>query len=286
MKKILNLSIILLLTIIMTGCLKRDNMEDIKINTTSYPITYITKRLYGKFSNIESIYPVGSNIDEYNLTDKQISDYSNADLFIFNGLGKEKNYVSKMRKNNKSLKIIDSTLYMEYTEDMNELWLDPSNLLMMAQNIKKGLNEYIDSYYLNSKINSNYEKLKIEASELDAEIKDTISNANSDIIVTSDKMFKYLEKYGLNVYVLDENDSNIQIVTNEVTRLLKEGKIKYIFVKNEENNTIKNLVANQNAIVKIWNTLDNISETQQTEKKDYFSLMKENIDMLKDELYK
>ena len=286
MKKILNLSIILLLTMIMTGCLKRDNMEDIKINTTSYPITYITKRLYGKFSNIESIYPVGSNIDEYNLTDKQISDYSNADLFIFNGLGKEKNYVSKMRKNNKSLKIIDSTLYMEYTEDMNELWLDPSNLLMMAQNIKKGLNEYIDSYYLNSKINSNYEKLKIEASELDAEIKDTISNANSDIIVASDKMFKYLEKYGLNVYVLDENNSNIQIVTNEVTRLLKEGKIKYIFVKNEENNTIKNLVANQNAIVKIWNTLDNISETQQTEKKDYFRLMKENIDMLKDELYK
>lgn len=286
MKKILSLSTILLLALVMTGCLKRDNMEDIKINTTSYPITYITKRLYGKFSNIESIYPVGSNTDEYNLTDKQISDYSNADLFIFNGLGKEKNYVSKMRKNNRSLKIIDSTLYMEYTEDMNELWLDPSNLLMMAQNIKKGLTEYIDSYYLNSKINSNYEKLKIETSELDAEIKDTISNANSDIIVTSDKMFKYLEKYGLKVYVLDENDSNIQIVTNEVTKLLKEGKIKYIFVKNEENNTIKNLVTNQNAIVKKWNTLDNISEIQQTEKKDYFSLMKENIDMLKDELYK
>ena len=286
MKKILNLSIILILTFMITGCLKRDNMEDIKINTTSYPITYITKRLYGKFSNIESIYPVGSNIDEYNLTDKQINDYSNADLFIFNGLGKEKNYVSKMRKNNKELKIIDSTLYMEYTEDINELWLDPSNLLMMAQNIKKGLNEYIDSYYLNSKINSNYEKLKIEASQLDAEIKDTISSANNNIIVTSDKMFKYLEKYGLTVYVLDENDSNIQIITNEVSRLLREERVKYIFVKSEENNTIKYLVENQNAIVKKWNTLDNISETQQIEKKDYFSLMRENLNMLKDELYK
>jgi len=286
MKKILKLSIILLLTFITPGCLKRDNMEDIKINTTSYPITYITKRLYGKFSNIESIYPVGSNIDEYNLTDKQINDYSSADLFIFNGLGKEKNYVNKMRKNNKELKIIDSTLYMEYTEDMNELWLDPSNLLMMAQNIKKGLNEYIDSYYLNSKINSNYEKLKIEASKLDADIKDTISNANTNIIVTSDKMFKYLEKYGLTVYVLDENDSNIQIITNEVIRLLREERVKYIFVKNEENNTIKYLVSNEKAIVKKWNTLDNITEIQQTEKKDYFSLMRENIDMLKDELYK
>lgn len=261
-------------------------MEDIKINTTNYPITYITKRLYGKFSKVQSIYPNGANIDEYSLTDKQIKDYSTADLFIFNGLGKEKDYVNKMRKENKNLKIIDSTLYMEFTEDMNELWLSPSNMLMMAQNIKKGLNEYIDSYYLNSKIDANYEKLKIEASNLDAEIKDTVSNATTNTIVTSDKMFKYLEKYGLNVYVLDENDPNIQITTNEVTKLIKEGKIKYIIIKSEENNTVKHLTSTLNVTVKKWNTLENLSETQITENKDYFSLMKENISILKDELYR
>ena len=59
MKKI----ILLLLSILcLTGCFKRDTMEGIDIYTTIYPITFITEKLYGEYSNIESIYPNGVNI--------------------------------------------------------------------------------------------------------------------------------------------------------------------------------------------------------------------------------
>ena len=55
MNKILSLFLIIgcLLT---TGCIKRDSLEDIDIYTTIYPIEYITERLYGEYSNINSIY--------------------------------------------------------------------------------------------------------------------------------------------------------------------------------------------------------------------------------------
>ena len=171
MKKIFRILFLFIFIFCLTGCLKHDNMEDITIYTTNYPSEYITQRLYGEFSNIKSIYPNGVNIKSYKLTNKQIEDYSNSDLFIFNGLSNEKKYVEKMRKNNKNLKIIDTTLSMEYTNGIEELWLDPSNFLMMAQNIKTGFGEYIDSYYLNEQINDAYDKLDIEASNLDAEIK-------------------------------------------------------------------------------------------------------------------
>ena len=265
----------------------RDKMEDITIYTTNYPSYFITKRLYGKYSNVKSIYPNGVNINEYDLTDKQIKDFSSGDLFIFNGLSKEKNYISQMRKNNSNLKIIDTTLSMEYNYDMNELWLDPSNLLMMAQNIKTGFKEYIDSYYLNNKINSNYDSFKIEASNLDAKIKEIVSNSSIKTIVTSSNMFKYLEKYGLKVYVLDENDSNIEITAAEVRRLIKNGTIKYIFIKNneEENDTIKNLVT-KGAVIQKWHTLETLSEIDANENKDYFTIMNENLELLKNELYK
>ena len=288
MKKIFSVFILTILCFSITGCLKRDNMESITIYTTNYPSYYITKKLYGKFSKVKSIYPNGVNINDYNLTGKQLKDYSNADLFIFNGLSEEKNYVDKMRKNNKDLKIIDTTLYMEYTYDMNELWLDPSNLLMMAQNIKSGFNEYIDSYYLNSNINSNYEELKIEISNLDAKLKDIILNSNNKVIVTSSKMFKYLEKYGLTVYILDENDSNIEITTNEVKKLIKNGSIKYIFIKNneEENQTIKNLVSSTGVTVQKWHTLSNITDIESSDNLDYFKIMNNNLELLKNELYK
>lgn len=280
--------LLILLLFTCTACIKRDSMENATIYTTNYPTYYITNRLYGKFSTVKSIYPNGVDIDKYSLSKKQIEDYGKANLFIFNGLSKEKDYVNKMRKKNKGLKIIDSTLYMEYDSDINELWLDPSNLLMMAQNIKTGFKEYIDSYYLNSKINSNYEKLKIEASNLDAKIKDIVSNSSTKTIITSSNMFKYLEKYGLTVVVVDENESNVNVAVNEARRLIRNGSAKYIFIKNseEESKTIKDLAASTGAVVQKWHTLGNISEIDQADNKDYFSIMNENLELLKNELYK
>lgn len=288
MKKIVNILVLLCLVISLSGCIKRDSMEDITIYTTNYPTEYITRRLYGEYSDIESIYPDGVNINNYKLTNKQIEDYSKADLFIFNGLSNEKNYVESMRENNKVLKIIDTTLSMEYNNSIEELWLDPSNFLMMAQNIKTGFGEYIDSYYLNNKIEENYEELKIEASNLDAKIKDVISNANSKTIVASSNLFKYLEKYGLTVYSLDEDNSDVNAVYRDVKNMINNGEIKYIFVTSNEDSssTVKQLIDETNVQTQDWNTLSNLTEIQRTENEDYFTLMNSNLELLKNELYK
>ena len=288
MKKICSVFILLVMVFSLTGCLKRDNMEDITIYTTNYPTEYITKRLYGEFSDVKSIYPDGVNISSYKLTDKQLEDYSNSDLFIFNGLSNEKDYVEPLREINKDLKIIDTTLSMEYNDNIEELWLDPCNFLMMAQNVKTGFNEYIDSYYLTNNIEEKYEELKVEASNLDAKIKDTVSNGNSKAIVVSDNMFKYLEKYGVTVYSLDESNSDVNAVYNEVLKMINNGSIKYVFVKgNEEyNSTVKKLVQNTKVTVQNWHTLSNLTETERTENEDYFTLMNSNLELLKNELYK
>ena len=263
-------------------------MEGITIYTTNYPSEYITKRLYGSFSKVKSIYPDGVNINNYKLTNKQLTDYSNSDLFIFNGLNNEKNYVTKMRKNNKNLKIIDTTLSMEYDNSIEQLWLDPSNFLMMAQNVKTGLNEYIDSYYLRNKINENYEKLKIEASNLDAKMKELVTSASSKSIVVSSNTFKYLEKYGLKVYSLDEKNSDVNVTYKEVLKLINKGDIKYIFIKSNDktNRYIQSLQKQTNVTVQSWHTLSNLSEIERSEKKDYFSIMNNNLELLKNELYK
>ena len=288
MKKIVNLFILFVLVFSLSGCLKRDNMEDISIYTTNYPSEYITQRLYGDYSDIKSIYPDGVNIKDYKLTNKQIEDYSKADLFIFNGISDEKDYVEKMRKDNGDLKIIDTTLSMEYTNGIEELWLDPSNFLMMAQNIKTGFGEYIDSYYLNNKIEENYEELKIEASNLDAKFKETVSNGNSKIIVASSNLFKYLEKYGITVYSLDESNTDVNAIYRQVLNLANDGSIKYIFtIANEKSNsTVQKLLDNTNLEAEEWHTLSILTEEERSGNEDYFTLMNSNLELLKNELYK
>lgn len=287
MKKLISLLALFLIIFTSTGCIKRDSMENITIYTTYYPVWYITERLYKEHSEINSIYPDGINIDEYKLTKKQIKDFSASELFIFSGLTNDKNLIDDFRKYNNNLKIIDSSLSMEYTNSYEELWLDPSNFLMMAQNIKSGFEEYINNYYLTNSINEEYEKLKIEASNLDAKIKEVVTSSNNKIIVTDSDMFKYLEKYNLTVYSLEENENLSNKTINEVKNLIQNGKIDYIFIKgeNEANDTIKELTKDTNIELLKWHTLSNITEIERTENSDYFSIMNENIELLKDELY-
>ena len=49
-KTIITLFTITITLSCLTGCFKRDKMEDINIATTIYPIEYVTNRLYGNNS--------------------------------------------------------------------------------------------------------------------------------------------------------------------------------------------------------------------------------------------
>ncbi len=101
MKKIKILTIALLSVFLLTGCFKRDNLDDITIYTTTYPIEYLTKYIYGYNSNVLSIYPKGTNPREYTLTDKKIKEYANSDMLIYNGETKEKNIAASFMNKNK-----------------------------------------------------------------------------------------------------------------------------------------------------------------------------------------
>jgi zinc transport system substrate-binding protein len=287
MKKIISLIFLATVIFSLTGCLKRDNLEDIDIYTTAYPIEYITQRLYGEHSNIYSIYPDGVIIDDYSLTDKQIKDYSKASMFIFNGLSKEKDYVVPMFNYNKNIKIIDTTLTLGYTNEIDELWMDPSNALMLAQNICTGFKEYINNHYLKNEIDANYEQIKIDMSNLDAKLKLMIESASNKTIVVSNDLFKFLEKYDFTVISLEENDNLTDKVVEDVKQMIKNKQISYIFLKqNEEvNNTIKKIQAETNVELVHLHSLANISENERNANKDYISLMNENMELLKNELY-
>lgn len=284
-KKLLILAALLLISL--TGCFKRDNLEGITIYTTAYPIEYITNRLYGEHSEVFSIYPDGINISDYTLTEKQIKDYSKGSLFIFNGLSPEKDYVIPMFNHNKNLKIIDTSLTLEYNHEMEELWLNPSNFLMLAQNIRNGLKEYINNHYLKTEIDENYENLRVEISNIDAKLKLITDSTDNKTIVVSNDVYKFLEKYNFNVISLEENDNLTEKTVATVKSFIKNGKINYIFLKqNEEaNNTIKEIQKETGVQLVTLHSLSNLSDAERKEQKDYISLMNDNIELLKNELY-
>lgn len=285
MKKILMGFLIILL---LSGCFKRDNMEDITIYTTIYPLNYITDYLYGDNAKIYSVYPSGVDVTTYELTNKQIEDYSNNDLFVFNSLDRDRDYAVKMINKNKNLKIIDVALGMETINSIEELWLNPYNYLMMAQNLKNGLNEYIENPYLIKEIDNNYEDLKLKLSKLDATIKTTVNSSNYNTIVADNHLFKFLEKYDLNVISLEEDDSLTQKKIDDVKRMINNGTIKYIYTKdNTTNDTVQKILDTYKKVelIKINDMFSNDGGVTNSNE-NYLTIMNDNIDLIKKELYK
>ncbi len=290
MKKLLkrNLFIITitLLVFLLTGC-TTDSMENIDIIVTNYPNEYVTKNLYKDHATITSIYPDGVDIANYKINDKQKKDFSKKDLFIYNGLiEKERNLALDLLELNPNLKIIDSAYVLETNYSPEELWLNPSSLLMMAQNIRIGLEEYITSNVLKEEVEEKYETLKIALSELDANYRLTIENTNDKTILVNNSALKFLEKFGLEVYCIDDNATDKTI--SDVKNLIGNKKINYIYTfKGETSNENTNNILNEYQDVKLLelHKLDIISDSERSEKKDYLTIMEENLNLIKQELY-
>lgn len=291
MKSKLKFLLVLVIGILtLTGC--EDNSTTMVAYTSLYPVEYIMDTLYGDKIVVYSIYPdkqdnksdEETNYKNYVLKEKQIEDFSKGDLYVYNGtILKEKDYAVKMINYNKDIKIIDASQGMTYTNDVSETWLDPSNTLMMASNIKKGLTEYIEEKVDLKDINSNYEELKFNLSEIDAELKQIATNSNNPTIVVSNDLFKYLEKYGFKVISLEENENLTDKELSEVRTLASNKTIKYIFLKDNEtaNETIKKIVNDYKLTTISLNTLSTISTNDRKDKKDYLTIMYDNINSIK-----
>ena len=282
-------SIILVICIFfLSGCeVNEKTMDNINIYTTTYPIQFIINQLYMEHSKVYSVYPTGVDVSHYELSNRKLEEYSNSDLFVFNSLDKDRDYAVKMINLNSKLKVIDVATGMKYNDSIEELWLSPNNYLMMAENLKNGLAEYITNPYLVEEINDKYKDLEYEISKLDANLTEAITSAKYKIIVTDSDVFKFLEKYGLKVISLEENKDLSTNKVEEVKNLIKENQIKYIYsTTSKTNDTVTKLIKDNNLEQITINTMHSTDGNITNSNENYITIMTNNINELKKELYK
>ena len=285
MKLIRSLVVLFITLILLTGCFKRDNMDDISIAVTKYPIEYLVKNIYGFNSTVSSVYPVGSDVDTYTLSKKQIRKYSTNYIFVYNGLTDEKKIAASLLNYNSGIKIIDVAKGLNDTYEEEELWLSPSNYLMLAQNIKDSLLSYTNSTILKQEINDAYEELKLNISMLDANIKVIAENASNKTIIVGNDLFKFLEKYGYNVLSIDES-KNKKSDYQEAKNLVSNKSNSYVFVLEKSVND-ENVAKLKNAGASIVSikSLKSLTQDEINDGYDYLQYMNTFIDDLKSEVY-
>lgn len=287
MKRIKHLLLLLLvIPFFLTGC-TNDTMDNIEIIVTNYPNEYVVKNLYGNHATIKSIYPDGIDTSTYEISSKEKNEYARTDLFVYNGLlEKERNLAVDLLAINPDLKIIDTAYVLETDYSPEELWLNPSSLLMMSQNVRLSLNEYVTSNYLKKEVEESYNELKIVLSEIDADYRIAVDSTDNKTIVVADSALKYLEKFGLNVICIDSDAT--QKTLSDAENLIQDGTIRYIYLfkGQKANDNAQNLLNNYPDVKTIeLHKLDNLSDEERSEKEDYVSIMNNNLEQIKKELY-
>ena len=281
MKKVI---VLLMSLFLLTGCLEEEKLDKIAY-TTYYPLEFATNYMYKDFATVKSIYPNGIDTSKYTLTDKQKSIYASSDMFVYAGVTDEVKLAAEFLNTNQNISIIDGTKGLSYSSEVCELWLDPSNYLMIARNIKSTLIDYANNVYDEEKIDKLYDELKIKISEIDVDLTMMGKNASKKNILVTNDSFNFLSKYNINVISIKEGDTKS---INEAKKLINSGEIKYAYVLrgNTLSQEIETFIKNYNLEKIEIDSMYTITDEDKNNGNDYLSIMTEDINKFKTELFR
>lgn len=281
MKKVI---VLLMSLFLLTGCLEEEKLDKIAY-TTYYPLEFATNYMYKDFATVKSIYPNGIDTSKYTLTDKQKSIYAASDMFVYAGVTDEVKLAAEFLNTNQNISIIDGTKGLSYSSEVCELWLDPSNYLMIARNIKSTLIDYANNVYAEEKIDKLYDELKIKISEIDVDLTMMGKNASKKNILVTNDSFNFLSKYNINVISIKEGDTKS---INDAKKLINSGEIKYVYVLrgNTLSEEIETFIKNYNLEKIEIDSMYTITDEDKNNGNNYLSIMTENINKFKTELFR
>ncbi|SDN01035.1 zinc transport system substrate-binding protein [Fictibacillus solisalsi] len=269
------------------------------VNTTIFPLKDFASKIGGKYVSVKNVVPAGVEPHDYEPTIQTMSELSDGDLFIYNGAGLEgfaDKAIDTLDRNKTT--VIKATqgirLEAEHAEGEESdhehnhgdtdphVFIDPVHSVKMAENIKDALIKKDPKH--KNEYEKNFAALKSELMKLDKSYKTTIQNSSKKEILVSHAAYGYWEKrYGLKqipISGLSPSNEPTQKQLQSIIELSKKHNINYVLfednVKPRVADTVKSEVG---AEALSFHNLE--SPAKKDSGKDYISLMKGNLDILK-----
>lgn len=188
----------------------------------------------------------------------------------------------------------DEDLYQEeiHSAEGNEhyhdidphVWLNPLLAKVEMKNIADGLTKADKEnaeFYKN-----NYESYAAELDKLDMEFREELKGFENRSIVVTHKAYGYLcEEYSLNQISIEGLNADAEptpLKMAEITRFAKDKNIKVIFIESLVSPKLADTIAREiGAKTMILNPLGGLKQEEIEAGKDYFSIMRENLQAIK-----
>jgi len=295
----------LLAALLLTGCSQRElqtniGQEKIQVYASIYPIYDFAQKIGRDRIDLKLVTPPGAEPHDWEPTAKSIAKMKEADVFIYNGAGFE-GWVDKLVQtiDSDSLIVVDASSGVELLEAKDHIhdhghaqehqvdphiWLDPIRAKKQAENIK---NAFIQADPANRAFyEKNYGAFSEEIESLHKQYKEVLSSVRRKEIIVSHAAFGYLaERYGLEqipISGISPQEEPSPAKMAQITKLCRDRQVKYIFLETLASPKLAEVLANETgARTAVLNPMGGLTQQEIDAGKDYFSIMKENLEVLK-----
>ena len=309
-KKILLLFTLTLLLLAACNNKEQDNKETdvLAVYTTVYPLQYFTERIGGDAVHVQSIYPPGADEHTFDPTQKDMMGLADADLFFYIGLGLE-GFVENAEKTMRNEHVqmvpvaegISSNLLGEGHDEEEEedhddhehgqfdphVWISPKLSIELASSIKDSL--ITSSPEKKTDFEKNFALLRDDLIALDQEFEAMATSARKNTFFVSHAAFGYLANtYHLEQIAIAGLNSQSEPSQKQLATLVeyaKEHDIQYVlFEQNVSSNLTKVIQKEIGADSLMLHNLGVLTAKDIDNNEDYFTLMKHNLETLRQAL--
>ncbi|MBQ6905648.1 MAG: zinc ABC transporter substrate-binding protein [Clostridia bacterium] len=306
MKKLsLILALIMLISCALVGCtLPEDELDGIKVITTAFVGYDLARQVGGDDVNVSLLLPVGAESHTYEPTPRDIINISKCDLFIYVG-GESESWVDELLnddiKPKMMIKMMDlvELLTEEHDHDHDHdigktaydehVWTSPKNTLKLLDAVNDALTE-IDATKKEA-FESNYKKYRSEIEVLDNGFREFFATFEKPTLVFGDRfpLSYFAHEYGIDHYSAfhgcsSESEPSAQVVASLIDKVKTEN-IPAVFYIELSNHKVADTIAEATgARTALFNTCHNVTLEQFESGEGYVSLMKKNLETLKEVL--
>ena len=310
--------IVLILLLFLTACdqapdaTSSDETSEsgkITVYTSVYPLYDFAGKIAGDRAEVINLVPPGSDSHDFEPTPKDLVRLSEADVFIYIGGGFEiwiDDVLHTLDTSSMTVVPMSDHVHLLPLEEANDheheedhdgdnghshgnsmdphIWLDPLRAKEMAEAIKDALIERDEDG--KEMYEANFSALATELDRLHEEYQQAVQNAARKEIIVSHAAFGYLaDRYGLEqiaISGLSPSEEPSQKELQEIIALAEKHDVRYILFETLAMPKMANVVKEQiGAQALTLNPLEGLTKEEIAEEKDYFSVMRDNLESLK-----
>jgi zinc transport system substrate-binding protein len=241
-----------------------------------YPLAFAAEQIGGEGVEVENLTPPGVEPHDLELSARDVERIRAADLVLYLGGGFQPAIEDAALGSAGPVDLLDTVELREGGDP--HVWLDPIRYAQIGEQIGRTLQREDAAARFGERLR-----------ELDAELRDGLSDCERRTMVTSHEAFGYLaERYGLDQVAVSGLEPEAEPAPQDLERIVdvvRETGATTIFAETLVSPDIAETVARETgAEVATLDPLEGLSEAALADGSDYFSVMRANLAALREAL--